>query len=248
MANRKKGAAKRKTARNIPNPTREIRTCFVLMPFKEPFNTYYREVYVPAIESAQLKPVRVDDLFRAGPIVKEIWESIVKAQMLLADLTDRNANVFYELGLAHAVGRPVILMTQNMDDVPFDLRHLRHLVYNTVRPAWAAELKTDLAKAISQTLEDPIAALAFSASNHLQQPRPARTSLQRATQKAGMPVGAKATTSSDLSAQQARQIFSALPARSKLKLMERAISGEELSSDAVMEVILDAMQPRDESV
>jgi hypothetical protein len=60
----------------------------------------------------------------------EVWENIRKSRVVLADLTGRNANVFYETGIAHALGKEVILMARELEDVPFDLRHLRCILYD----------------------------------------------------------------------------------------------------------------------
>jgi hypothetical protein len=54
---------------------------------------------------------------------------IDKSHVVICDLTGRNANVFYEVGIAHTLGRETILITQNADDIPFDLRHLRFIHY-----------------------------------------------------------------------------------------------------------------------
>src|ERR1700687_1738093 len=116
-------------------------TCFVMMPFGSWFDRYYQEVYIPAIKDAGCEPVRADELFSTGSVVEQIWEQIGKARVLLADLTDKNANVFYELGLAHAAKKPVVLTAAKVEDVPFDLRHLRVIVYETREPEWASKLR-----------------------------------------------------------------------------------------------------------
>jgi hypothetical protein len=72
---------------------------------------------------------------------------------LIAELTGKNANVFYELGLAHAMQKNVILITQRLEDVPFDLRHYRCLVYeNSI--VGAANLKTTLKTTLKEELND----------------------------------------------------------------------------------------------
>ena len=95
-----------------------------MMPFGHWFDRYYKEIYVPAIKEAGLEPVRGDELFSTGSVMEQIWEQICKSRVLLADLTDKNANVFYELGLAHAAKKPVVFTAAKVEDVPFDLRHL----------------------------------------------------------------------------------------------------------------------------
>jgi hypothetical protein len=96
---------------------------------------------VPAIKEAGLEPVRADELFSTGSVIEQIWEQISRAKVLLADLTGKNANVFYELGLSHAANKPVVFTTGQLEDVPFDLRHLRVAVYDVRDPAWGDKTK-----------------------------------------------------------------------------------------------------------
>ena len=106
------------------------RLVFVLSPFEEPFNTIYEDHIKPSVESIQkLKCLRADDIYDNRPIIEDIWRCTNEARMLIAELTGRNANVFYETGIAHTIGKEVILITQSIEDVPFDLKHLRCFVY-----------------------------------------------------------------------------------------------------------------------
>ncbi|WP_051310886.1 hypothetical protein [Bradyrhizobium sp. Cp5.3] len=74
-------------------------SCFVLMPFGSPIGDYYQQIYEQAIKRAGLRPVRADaDIFGTGKIIDQIWEGINAAKVLVAELTTRNPNVFYELG------------------------------------------------------------------------------------------------------------------------------------------------------
>lgn len=130
-------------------------TCFVMMPFGAWMDRYYREIYVPAIREAGLEPVRADELFSTGSVIEQIWEQISRAKVLLADLTDKNANVFYELGLSHAANKPVVFTTGKLDDVPFDLRHLRVAVYDIHDPSWGDKLKATLAVYLKAAKADP---------------------------------------------------------------------------------------------
>jgi hypothetical protein len=82
-------------------------TCFVMQPFASPHGEYYEKIFKPAIEKTGLKPVRADaDIFGTGKIIDQIWRGINAATVLVAELTTRNANVLYELGLAHALKSP----------------------------------------------------------------------------------------------------------------------------------------------
>ena len=108
---------------------------------------------------ANLDPVRADDLFRPSVIVSDLWQMIQQAKILLAELTTKNANVFYELGLAHAIGKPIILVSETMDDVPFDLQQLRVLLYDKNDPNWGDKLSHAITKAITETIDNPIEAV-----------------------------------------------------------------------------------------
>jgi hypothetical protein len=130
--------------------------CFVIMPFGGYFDEYYKRLYAPAIEGAGLKPRRADDLFRPSAIVHDIWEFTQAAQVILADLTGRNPNVFYELGLAHAITKPAVLLAETMDDVPFDLRGLRIITFNKNEPDWGLRLQSRITSSVLETLEKPL--------------------------------------------------------------------------------------------
>jgi hypothetical protein len=122
--------------------------CFVLMPFKPEFDRIYKDVLQPAIKDTGLKPLRADDIFSPTPIVEEVWSHIAKSKLIIADVTDKNPNVFYELGLAHTIGIPVIIITQNKEDVPFDIAYIRYLTYKDNESGWS-NLRQDLMKTIS---------------------------------------------------------------------------------------------------
>jgi hypothetical protein len=130
-------------------------TCFVMMPFGEWFDRYYQEIYVPAIKEAGFEPVRADELFTTGSVVEQIWEQIEKAKLLLADLSGKNPNVFYELGLAHAARKPVVFTAGQLDDVPFDLRHLRVIIYDVREPEWAARLRKSVTDYLRNATKEP---------------------------------------------------------------------------------------------
>jgi len=105
--------------------------CFVVMPFgSADLNGVYEYFVKPTIEDCGLKCERGDDIFGSNVIMDDIRRSIRRARLIVADLTERNPNVFYEVGIAHTLNKQVLLLSQAMHDVPFDLRHLRVLVYD----------------------------------------------------------------------------------------------------------------------
>lgn len=85
----------------------------------------------------------------------DIWGLVASSRVLLADLTGKNPNVFYELGLAHAAHKPVLLLTQTLDDVPFDLQSLRIITYDVEHPSWGKVLIENIKYGLEETLEAP---------------------------------------------------------------------------------------------
>lgn len=134
----------------------EIGICFTIMPFGGWHDQYYQKIFRKAIEDAGLEPHRADDLYRPGTIVNDIWTYTKQSQIVLADITDKNPNVLYELGLAHALAKPVILVTESMEDVPFDLRALRVITYDKNAPNWGDILKESITRAIKELLKAPL--------------------------------------------------------------------------------------------
>ena len=131
-------------------------SCFVMMPFGKPHGDYYSNIYKPAIEKAGLRPVRADsEIFGAGKIMDQIWSGVNSARVLVAELTTKNANVFYELGLAHALKKPVVLVSANEQDVPFDLHHIRVIYYDVNDPFWGNKLIEKVAENIVSALDNP---------------------------------------------------------------------------------------------
>lgn len=141
----------RRRVRNRPQST-----CFTIMPFGDWFDDYYEDLYCPAIRAAGLEPKRADDLYRPSTIINDIWAYTQSAKMILADLTGKNPNVFYELGLAHALAKPAILITESINDVPFDLRSLRVLVYDKNQPDWGAVLQKNITNSIKEIVDSPL--------------------------------------------------------------------------------------------
>lgn len=132
----------------VHRPNVDNRLCFVLMPFSDPFNGYYSYIIKPAIEAAGMKCWRADEIYGAV-IIRDIWNAIWRAGVIVADVTNRNPNVNYELGLSHALGVSTILLTQSMDDVPFDYRYRRCIVYRTQQAKWEEQLSKSITTALS---------------------------------------------------------------------------------------------------
>jgi uncharacterized protein YwbE len=128
---------------------RPPRIC-VLMPFAEAFV----DVYVLGIREAAEKlgyiVERADDIEHNGDILEIIYERIRSADAVVADTTHCNPNVFYEIGYAHALGRPTILITRAGETLPFDLQSKNHIFYSSI-----VELREKLAKCLKATIGMP---------------------------------------------------------------------------------------------
>ena len=146
-------------AKRTKKAKKSLGICFTIMPFGGWFQDYYKNIYRPAIESVGLSPHRADDLYRPSTIVNDIWTYTREAKLVLADLTGKNPNVFYELGLAHALAKPAILVAESMDDVPFDLRSLRVIEYDKNDSGWGKTLRTKIESAILEVLDAPLQAV-----------------------------------------------------------------------------------------
>jgi hypothetical protein len=129
--------------------------CFVLMPFAAKFGGAWTAIR-DALQSRELNLIaqRADD-FRSPNILETILRGIAQAEFILADLTDANPNVFYELGIAHCVkdSAKVILLTQSMSFVPFDLRHLRCITYSDSKSGFD-ELRRELIATFAEYSKD----------------------------------------------------------------------------------------------
>ncbi len=99
-----------------------------MMPFDAGFTPVYESIR-QAAASAGLRCRRADDIWENAAIIQDVVALIDRSRVVVCDCTGRNPNVFYEAGIAHTLGRDVILITQSEHDIPFDLRHLRYIRY-----------------------------------------------------------------------------------------------------------------------
>jgi hypothetical protein len=107
--------------------------CFVIMPFEEKFQRVFsaiKESFSIKHSDTCYQVLRADDIFRTADVMDIVFEMIERSDLLIADLTGRNPNVFYEVGYSHSLGRNTILIAQNREDIPFDLRNRQCVFYN----------------------------------------------------------------------------------------------------------------------
>lgn len=112
-----------------PLLTSSSNLCFVMMPFRPQTDELYRSLIKPAVERHGLVALRADEIFAPGSITEQIRVAIQQSRVCVADVSGRNSNVLYEIGIAHTLGKPTVLLAQDVGDVPFDLRAIRLIQY-----------------------------------------------------------------------------------------------------------------------
>lgn len=107
---------------------------FIVMQFTDEFNMLFSEVIKPTCVSYGFECIRADNIYSNGLIIGDITKSIKEATVIIADITPNNANVYYEVGYAHGIGKPTILLSdKKREALPFDLAGFRTLFYdNTI--------------------------------------------------------------------------------------------------------------------
>jgi hypothetical protein len=103
---------------------------FILMPFKAKLEAVYTKHLKKIAEEQGLSMLRADELFSPRPFMEKVWDGICAAQLIVADCTEQNPNVFYEIGMAHTVGKKVVLITRSRKDIPSDILHFDHIQYD----------------------------------------------------------------------------------------------------------------------
>lgn len=103
---------------------------FVLMPFNEEFDDIYKFGIKEAAAELEVLAERVDEQLYSEGILERIYRQIEVADIVIADMSGQNPNVFYEVGYAHAKEKLCILLTSDSNDIPFDLKHHRHIIYD----------------------------------------------------------------------------------------------------------------------
>lgn len=131
--------------------------CFVMMPFTTPekykdtdhFDKVYEQIFVPAIEKAGYEPYRVDENKICDSIIGKIFDAVRTAPMALCDLSNKNPNVLYELGLRQAYDMPVVLVQDDITDRIFDVSGISTVTYSSHR---LVENVNEAIKAISEAI------------------------------------------------------------------------------------------------
>lgn len=108
----------------------DSQNAFVILPFEDQFEELYHEKIVPILEDKGYTVNKADSVDSQRAIIEDIINGIEHADLIIADLTGTNPNVFYELGIAHGLGVPTVLITQDIDELPFDLSAYKTIEYS----------------------------------------------------------------------------------------------------------------------
>ena len=126
---------------------------FVFQPFSPQFDAAYQLIRA-AGQAAGVETWRLDQLAVAGSITEQLYEAIETSDLIICDITHSNPNVMYELGYAHALRKPVIIVSQRSEHMPFDVRSVRALFYD-VDLGRGTEFVRELEAAIQEALHNP---------------------------------------------------------------------------------------------
>lgn len=128
--------------------------CFVIMPFGGDFDRIYKKLFNPAIKALGYRCIRQDECHPMSKlIINEILQNIARSFFIVADISEPNPNVFYELGVAHSMSKPVILFSQSVSSTPFDVRGFHVSKYNAKERSFQ-KIKKEISKAL-QELQGP---------------------------------------------------------------------------------------------
>lgn len=137
-----------------PSKTEDHSDIFVIMPFKPEYDVVYTDHVRKVANQLGLSVARADDRLDSGEIMKAVWADIFHAKVVLAECTERNANVFYELGIVHTLGKPTVMIRRKGNNAPFDIAGLRWIEYEYTPPGMSefeqrltAVMKKQLAQA-----------------------------------------------------------------------------------------------------
>jgi hypothetical protein len=134
-----------------PTPPQDPVDVFVLMSFKTELRKVYEHIKSLGADLG-ITIQRADDRFSPGPFMQKVWNGICAARLIIADCTENKPNVFYEIGIAHTVGKKVILLTRSMEDIPSDIGHFDPIEY-VYDPEGVPLLLDKLRECIKQNLE-----------------------------------------------------------------------------------------------
>lgn len=136
---------------DIPNKQQNDKLVTVMLPFKLQKSF---EAVKQACNNLSLDCAKADDIWENPTFIQDIFDLIFTCRVVVADFTGKNPNVFYEVGIAHTLGKTVVPITQSMADVPSDLGHHRALLYYPNEQGYK-DLTTDIEKRLKTLFPNP---------------------------------------------------------------------------------------------
>jgi len=137
--------------------------CFVVMPIgKRAADEFYHYFLKPVVEGKGLCSVRADEISSPSSIIiEDIYAHLANSGVVVADITGQNENVLYEVGYRHGTGSPIILLVQSLEDIPFDLKGHRVVLYDVSNPRGYHRAK----EAVERHLDEIVCELAQRAAS-----------------------------------------------------------------------------------
>lgn len=140
----------------------EPKTCFVIAPIGEPdsdirkrSDQILKHIITPAITECGYEPIRADQISEPGIITRQIIQHIIDDPLVIADLSGRNPNVFYELAIRHAIRKPLVQIISKGEQIPFDVAATRVIIVDHQDLDSVAEARNQIAKQINVVTKDP---------------------------------------------------------------------------------------------
>lgn len=138
--------------------------CFIIMPYGKKrldsgeefdWDTFYKEFIKNAIEDIGMEPVIAGSIYETDTILESVWKGIQEAEIIIADLTGQNPNVLYELGLAHVIGKRVVLLARKGENIPQDIVHTKQVRYDLDNYLDVGRFKEEFKKCVSAARNEP---------------------------------------------------------------------------------------------
>ena len=142
-------------------PDKKEKICFVIMPISDAdgypaghFKRVYEYLIKPACTKAGFKAVRADDVYKTNVIIVDVLQSVINSEMAICDLSGKNPNVLYELGIRQSFNLPISLIKDSITDRIFDIQGIRDIEYDVNLRVDTVEQKiNEIAETITNTYE-----------------------------------------------------------------------------------------------
>ena len=143
-------------------PDENTKTCFVIAPIDDPdtptrkwSDQVLRHIIRPAVEPLGYKAIRADEIDKPGIITTQVLNQVVESELVIADLTERNPNVFYELAIRHAISKPFVQIIKKSEQLPFDVAQNRTVFVDLQDPDNVADSVKQITSQIESLESDP---------------------------------------------------------------------------------------------